>query len=239
VADQGVGVKEGFVKFPRTPHLIWLGETPPRNDKLLDAAAAKELLRHPLSVEEKMDGANLGLSLATDRRVRAQSRGAYLKVGTAGQWEPLWRWLAARHRTLAGALGPSLIACGEWCYARHSTYYDRLPDWFLLFDVYDRDVERFWSRERRDSLAREAGLSTVPLLTTGTFGLSDLQKLLGDSRFGAADSEGLYLRWDEGDWLVARAKIVRPGWVMVSDAHWSSWPLKTNRLAADETRESG
>lgn len=233
-----MGVKEGFVKFPRTPHLIWLGETPPRNDKLLEAAASKKLLRRPLSVEEKVDGANLGLSVATDGRVRAQSRGAYLKVGTARQWAPLWRWLAARHDKLAGALRPSSIAFGEWCYAQHSTYHDRLPDWFLLFDVYDRVVERFWSRERRDSLAREAGLATVPLLNTGTFGLSGLKGLLGSSRVGAAASEGLYLRWDEGDWLVARAKIVRPGWVMVSDAQWSSWALKTNCLAADETRES-
>jgi hypothetical protein len=81
-------------------------------------------------------------------------------------------------------------------------------------------------------LARQAGLSTVPLIEVGTFTVSGLRKLLGRSRLGAAPAEGICLRWDEGNFLVGRAKIVRPGWVMASDAHWSSRPLKTNRLAA-------
>ncbi|WP_257945770.1 RNA ligase family protein, partial [Pseudomonas plecoglossicida] len=51
---------------------------------------------------------------------------------------------------------------GEWCAARHSLDYGTLPDWFLLFDVYDRSTGRFWSTVRRDALAAEAGLATVP-----------------------------------------------------------------------------
>lgn len=116
--------------------------------------------------------------------------------------------------------------------------YDQLPDWLLLFDVYDRDERRFWSRVRRDALARAAGLHTVPLIDCGTFSLPVVRKLLGRSRLGAVPAEGVYLRWDEGDWLVARAKIVRPGWMMASDAHWSARRLKSNRLA-DDTRAAG
>jgi hypothetical protein len=55
--------------------------------------------------------------------------------------------------------------------------------------------------------------------------------LLGRSALGTGPAEGIYLRWDEDDWLLARAKVVRPGWVMASDEHWSSRPIKTNRLA--------
>jgi hypothetical protein len=233
----GARVVEGFVKFPRTPHLVWLGDSSRRGDKLIAAAEVDEWLCQPMSVEEKVDGANLGLSLDAGGRIRAQSRGHYLDPRAAGQWKPLWRWLAQRRERIRSVFAPSLIAFGEWCYAEHSVSYDSLPDWFLLFDVYDRGESRFWSRVRRDELGRAAGLSTVPLVATGTFGLPALRKLLVRSRLGSAPSEGIYLRWDDGDWLLARAKIVRRGWVMASDEHWSSGPLKTNRLATTHGSE--
>jgi hypothetical protein len=67
--------REGFVKFPRTTHLVWLGEGSPRGDKLMSAAEAGKWLRRPMSVEKNVGGANLGLSLG-DHRQRAQSRRA-------------------------------------------------------------------------------------------------------------------------------------------------------------------
>jgi hypothetical protein len=123
-----------------------------------------------------------------------------------------------------------MIAFGEWCYAEHSVFYDSLPDWFLLFDVYDRKERRFWSRVRRDAWASDAGLWTVPLIATGVLSVPMLRRLLAPSSLGSVPAEGLYLRWDQGDWLVARAKVVRPGWVMAGDDHWSSGQLQTNRL---------
>lgn len=225
---------EGFVKFPRTPHVLWLGESALRRDKLMDAGEAKALLRRPASIEEKVDGANLGLSIGPDGRLRAQSRGHYLEPGTAGQWRPLWRWLALHENRLVRALGSSLILFGEWCYAEHSVAYDALVDWLLVIDVYDRHASRFWSRNRRDALANESGLSVVPLLDEGIFSMASLRKQLGRSRLGSLPAEGIYLRWDEGDWLLARAKVVRPGWVMAPDERWSSRPLRTNRLAVTD-----
>src|SRR2546429_9997095 len=47
-------VNETFVKFPRTPHLFWLGRTPPRADKALSTFEAEELLRRPAILEEKL-----------------------------------------------------------------------------------------------------------------------------------------------------------------------------------------
>ena len=229
---------EGFVKFPRTPHVFRQGESAPRGDKLLDPAEASALLRRLASVEEKVDGANVGLSIGPDGRLRAQSRGACLEYGTAGQWKPLWRWLAIRESQIVPALGPSLILFGEWCYAEHSIPYDTLPDWMLVIDVYDRSAERFWSRERRDLLARRLGLSVVPLLGKGLYNTQSLRKLIGPSRLGSVQAEGIYLRWDDGEWLTARAKVVRRGWVLASDEHWSSRPLRTNRLVRQNAAAS-
>lgn len=228
----GGAVVETFVKFSRTPHLVWLGEGRPRGDKLLEPRQAKALLQRPAIIEEKLDGANLGLSVDGNGRIRAQSRGHYLAFGTEGQWKPLWRWLTEHQEPLRELLGHTLILFGEWCYAEHSTPYDALPDWFLAFDVYDRTEGRFWSRDRRDRLAEAAGLHTVPFVVTGTFTVERLQRLMGRSRVGSSAAEGLYLRWDDDDWLVARAKVVRRGWMQATDEHWTVRGIRPNRLAA-------
>jgi ATP-dependent RNA circularization protein (DNA/RNA ligase family) len=110
------------------------------------------LLAGDVVVEEKLDGANLGLSLTPDGSLRAQNRGQYLAEPHAGQFARLPAWLAQHGEGLRSVLTPNLIAFGEWCAARHSPDYAALPDWFLLFDVYDRTEDRFWSTARRNEL---------------------------------------------------------------------------------------
>jgi hypothetical protein len=43
-----------FFRFPHTPHLAWLGQAPPRDDKVLSAAEAKSLLAGEVAVDEKL-----------------------------------------------------------------------------------------------------------------------------------------------------------------------------------------
>ena len=224
---------DSFVKFPRTPHLFWLGRTLPRTDKVLPSVEAKELLRRPVALEEKVDGACVGISLAPTGDLRMQNRGAYLTPDAHPQFRPLWPWLAAHEKALRDMLTPEWILFGEWCYAQHSVYYDALPDWFLAFDVYDRQADRFWSRERRNELAQRAGIATVPFIGAGKFDRPALEKQLGQSKLGTEPMEGLYLRWDEGPWLVARAKLVRSSWVEFDEEHWSKRPLTPNRCISD------
>ena len=115
-----------FHKFPHTPHLLWLGEGTPREDKILSSSEARAFLDGTVIVEEKVDGANLGLSVGPDGRVRAQSRGNYLAPGRChAQWSPLWLWLAQREEALAKALGSELMLFGEWAYALHTIAYTR------------------------------------------------------------------------------------------------------------------
>lgn len=222
-----------FVRFPRTPHLAWLGDGKPRDDKVLAPADARELLAHDVTVEEKVDGANVGVSVDDGGALRAQNRGSYLH-GEAShpQFRPLFRWLGARRDALVGALSPHLILFGEWCYAVHSVRYTDLPDWFLAFDVYDRRTKSFWSASRRDALAKRLDLELVPRIAAGRFDVAGLHRLLGQSRLGTGPAEGLYIRRDEGERLVGRAKLVRPEFVQKIDAHWSRRQLRLNQLAA-------
>lgn len=222
----------GFFRFPRTPHLAWLGAGTPRADKVLDPSEAEALLRHELVVEEKVDGANVGLSLDEQGGIRAQNRGTYLAKGRSHpQFEPLFRWISARRARLLEALSPDWILFGEWCWAVHAVEYTRLPDWFLLFDVYERGAGVFWDAARRDALAARLELEVVPRLAKGRFDLKGLRGLLGPSRLTEGPAEGLYLRAEAGGVLTARAKLVRPEFVQQIDVHWSKQKLRTNALA--------
>ena len=150
-----------FFRFPHTPHISWLAGGEPRDDKVLPPNEALELLNVDVVVEEKLDGANLGISLSPDSELRVQNRGQYLHAPYAGQFARLPDWLLLHGEKLRAALAANdsggLMLFGEWCAARHSLGYDRLPDWFLLFDVYDRSQGRFWSAPRRNELAAALG----------------------------------------------------------------------------------
>ena len=193
----------------------------------------RDLLSAPVLVEEKIDGANLGLSVGEDGRLRAQNRGQYLVPPLKGQFSRLAGWLAMHQATLPLVLGEDLILFGEWCAARHSIGYESLPDWFIVFDVFEPGAGRYWSVPRRDALCARVGLAVVPRLWEGTASLGLLREMVETraSRFGRGPVEGLVVRRDEGEWLGARAKLVRRDFTQAIGEHWRSRHLVWNRLA--------
>lgn len=223
-------MNKDFIKFPSTPHLALLGDLSVRGDKVLSVAERDEFLSHTLIVEEKVDGANLGLSFDDNGELRSQNRGAYLELPATGQWRKLADWLAPRTNSLFEYLADRYILFGEWCYARHSVAYDRLPDWFLGFDIYDKQTGCFLNTLRREHLLHAMQIASVPKITSGYFNLTKLIQLLRQSQLSEQPMEGLYLRHEEGDWLVERAKLVAPAFVQAQQQHWSHSAIKPNRL---------
>lgn len=141
-------------------------------------------------------------------------------------------WLAQHSEALRAALKPNLIFFGEWCAARHSLDYVALPDWFLLFDVYDRAAGLFWSTQRRDALANAAGLVTVPQVLRGTVSVSGLRQLVANtpSRYRHGALEGLVIRRETADWCETRAKLVRSDFTQAMDTHWRKRAIEWNRI---------
>jgi RNA ligase len=168
--------------------------------------------------------------------LRVQNRGQYLHPPYAGQFARLPDWLALHGDNLCGVLAQhddaGLMLFGEWCAARHSLDYGYLPDWFLLFDVYDRRQGRFWSASRRTELAVQLGLATVPQLSRGCCTLQQFTDLLSSqhSQFRSGTLEGVVIRHDSADWCEARAKLVRPDFTQAIVEHWSRRRVEWNRL---------
>ncbi len=229
----------GFLRFPRTPHLAWLGPGKPRGDKVLVADEAAALLEGNVVVEEKLDGANLGVSMTEDGMLRFQNRGQYLQPPYTGQFQRLSGWIATHEHGLFSRLSPGLIVFGEWCAARHSVAYDHLPDWLVVFDVYDRSDQRFFSTGRRNALAARLGLAAVPDVWRGHTTLADLTRRLSAerSRYRAGPIEGYVIRKENADWLLARAKLVHPEFVQGIGEHWRHRRIEWNRLERGATRD--
>lgn len=228
---------KALYRFPHTPHLAWLGNGPVRDDKVFSPEEVKAFLAEPVSIEEKVDGANLGFSLSPEGSLRIQKRGDYLLQPYQGQFSGLKIWLDLHGPHLeAFLLEPEhqgLILFGEWCAARHSVAYTHLPDPFLLFDVADPEKQRFWGRNRRDAAAHLLGLATVPLLQDNRrHTLNRLRSEIDElqSRYHPGPPEGVILRKDGPEWCKARAKLVRPDFTQAIEEHWSSRPIEWNGI---------
>ncbi|WP_296187997.1 RNA ligase family protein [Pseudomonas sp. UBA1879] len=224
-----------FFRFPHTPHLTWLANGRPRDDKVLSPAEVEEILSAPIVIEEKLDGANLGLSIGPDGAIRVQNRGNYLSPPFTGQFEKLKPWLKLHEDSIFDSLDESVIVFGEWCAARHSLDYVDLPDFFLGFDVYDRNNNSFWSTDRRNTLLSESGLASVSLIARGLYKIDELKKIASgkSSVYRNGNMEGIVVRKENSDFLIQRAKIVRSEFTQAIQEHWSKRGIEWNKLDND------
>lgn len=220
-----------FFKFPSTVHLASIGAVS-RSDKVMPAAESRDFLRHDLIGEEKLDGANIGISKSPEGLLRIQNRGNYLSKPFIGQFSRLSSWLDIHRESLDLALEDDIIMFGEWCAAKHSIEYSSLPDLFFLFDVYDLTQKAFWSVARRDQLALRVGVEVPPRIDVSEMNVKELSSSVDHikSRFSSALIEGVVLRYDDSLWNIRRAKVVRGDFTQSISDHWSKGTLTWNRL---------
>ena len=139
-----------FVKFPSTPYIEFENNMDIRTDKILSKEEVHIFLGNEIYVEEKIDGANLGISFNDRGECLLQNRGDYLYFPLSGQWSALNKWLNINENTIFENITNEYILFGEWCYATHSIKYDALPDWFVAFDIFDKKENKFFSVQRRN-----------------------------------------------------------------------------------------
>ena len=238
-------------KYPRTRHIR--GSRLQAGDHDLSAVPFGELAGRHLVVEEKLDGANAGISFGSGGALLLQSRGHYLTGGPRErQFAPFKAWAAAVAPRLWPRLGERYVLYGEWLYARHTVFYDALPHYFCEFDVLDTREDAFLSTPRRRELLEGTPVVSVPVLHAGPLErLGDLTALVGPSTCrtpswresltraavaGGADPEralsegdgsdlmeGLYVKVEEGDRTVDRYKWVRSGFTAAVLDSGSHW----------------
>lgn len=238
-------------KYPRTRHIR--GSRLQAGDHDLSAAPFDVLRGRHLVVEEKLDGANAGVGFGPGGGLRLQSRGHYLTGGPRERgFGPFKAWAATVAPTLWPRLGERYVLYGEWLYAKHTVFYDRLPHYFCEFDVLDTSEGAFLSTRRRRELLAGTPVVSVPVLYEGSIASLDaLTALVGPSLYrsevwhealseaavagGVAPEraltetdtsdlmEGLYVKVEEGDLTVDRYKWVRSGFTSALSNSGGHW----------------
>ncbi|HYZ83480.1 MAG TPA: RNA ligase family protein [Bryobacteraceae bacterium] len=220
-----------ILKYPRTPHLS--GSRLQPGDEDLKVIARETLVGQTFVIEEKVDGSNTAISFDEDGGLVLQSRGHLLTGGPRErQFDLFKRWANHHCDALRRILGRRYVMYGEWLYARHTISYDRLPHYFLEFDILDRESGSFLDTQRRRDLLSGSPVLSVPVLAVAR--IRDIESYIGPSRFSSAELiEGLYLKREENGVVTDRYKFVRPGFlqaVVDSGSHWMDRPIEPNGL---------
>lgn len=169
-------------RYPRTPHLE--GSRLQEGDHGHDHVPYRELRGLRLVVEEKLDGANTGISFSPAGDLLLQSRGHYLAGGgRERQFNFIKAWAQAHAGWLLQRLEDRYVMYGETLSKKHSVFYDALPHHFFEFDVLDRRTGAFLSTAARRELLAGGPVLSVPVLYDGLAParLADLKALLRPS----------------------------------------------------------
>ncbi|MEM7374011.1 MAG: RNA ligase family protein [Bacteroidota bacterium] len=143
-------------KYPRTHHIE--GSRLQPGDEDLDSMAFEQIKGRYVVIEEKMDGANSGVSFSETGKLQLQSRGHYLSGGPREKHFDLFKtWANVHVQALQEVLGSRYVMYGEWLYAKHTMYYNDLPHYFMEFDVLDTDNGQFLSTHRRQEMLGQLG----------------------------------------------------------------------------------
>jgi hypothetical protein len=241
-----MGASHGdFIKYPRTPHLF--GSKGTDDDKHLGEAESNRFIADgSLIVEEKLDGTNVGLHFSDEGELVLQCRGHLITEGMHPQYDLFKQWVAVKRDVLEQRLENRYILFGEWLYARHTVAYRQLSHYIYEIDIYDKQQQAFLDLEQRLTLLAGLGISTVPVIHTGSLQREKLERLIGPSQFdshfdnpltGRPDNlmEGLYLRTEANGVVTGRAKFVRPEFVekIKQSTHWQHQMMVPNGLAKD------
>ena len=232
-------------------------------DEDLRVVAPDALKGHDLVVEEKIDGSNSGISFGPSGQLLLQSRGHFLDGGPREKQFGLFKsWASCHRQELWAALGLRYVMYGEWVYAKHAIFYDHLTHYFFEFDVLDRERGTFLSTNKRQELLSGLPVVSAPVIWSGRIrSAKQLRSLVAASRFqtsrwrerlmevchsrgldpdrmlretdAAGLMEGLYLKVEDGQQVIARYKFVRSSFLQAvedSDSHWLERPIVPNRL---------
>ena len=104
-----------IIKYPRTQHIEGSRLMP--GDEDLDSVPFSTIAGRHLVVEEKVDGANAGLSFSEQGELLLQSRGHYLTGGYGERHFALFKQWAHHHSPLfREVIGHRYVVYGEWLY---------------------------------------------------------------------------------------------------------------------------
>ena len=218
-------------KFPRTRHIFNVGGATV-DDRILDTGECDTFMKEDdVFIAEKVDGAQLGISIDENYKIMIQNRSHYVNSKSHSQFEKLDKWVIDHKEALFQILDQDTILFGEWLYAKHSIAYNNLPDYFMAFDLYNKKKKLFYNRDKLVEALKDTNVHYVREMYRGK--IKDKNHLLKmieqNSDYTDGRVEGIYLKIFENDYVKARCKLVRNDFICGNE-HWTKHTIERNKL---------
>jgi hypothetical protein len=213
-------------KYPRTYHLPF---SPGRgkDDKVM--WSVDHLVGLPLTITEKMDGSNVCMT----------NKECFSRSHSGPPTHESFNGFKALHSTIKNLIRDDILIFGEWCFAKHSISYDKLPAYFLLFGVKDTANNEWGSWQDVELFAQHLGVRTVPVIEQEIVfkTAKELEQFVtyeaNKQSLCGNDREGLVVRkrlaFDDKEFSTMMAKYVRKNHVQTT-THWKFQQLVRNEL---------
>jgi len=154
-----------LLKYPRIYRIPHPSGYRCRGKRYLEWSELAELFDGLVHIEEKLDGSQFSI-IKEGKEILVYSRGRNLiEKHEPPAYKGIWMWVYTNYANLI-KLPEHYILYGEWLRVKHTVYYDMLPDWAVIFDVYDSLREVFLGYEEKMKVIKKLKLVAPPLVKT-------------------------------------------------------------------------
>lgn len=200
---------------------------------LLKKKELQKLFTGKITITEKLDGANTGI-IGTRDGFRLQKRGSLVDTSEHEQFNFFKSWSMRNYNNLV-KIPHGMIVYGELLRCVHHVKYDLLPDWFLVFGIFDRRSKRYYNWDEVIDVTTMLNLHTVPLIAQDVY----MQRLeVGELFDEIQDSSALRTKGPMEGIVVwnfrkqMRGKIIRSEFTteVNLEPHWNRHPIAYHEL---------
>lgn len=201
-------------KYPHTYHVEW-SENIGGDDKVQHDLSY--LIGKQIVITEKMDGENTNMYR---EYIHARSLDS--------NNHPSRNWVKGLWGSIRYDIPEDWRICGENLYAKHSIFYEELPSYFMVFNIWnENNVCLSW--DDTVDWCTLIGIEHVPVIYRGIFDVDVIKNIKVDP----IKQEGFVVRLADtfhfDDFSKYMVKFVRKGHVQ-TDEHWMSQPIVPNKL---------
>jgi atypical dual specificity phosphatase len=217
------GLKNIAPDYPRIPHLDKSISNMTHDDIQLESK-----VQFPITcwVQEKVDGANCGVSWTSGPVLRNRNnilKKGYIDKETPAklQFRSAWNWLhdhGADIRKISNECMSPVTIYGEWLVAQHSMNYDKLPDWFLAYDIYSVEDVKFLAPSIVEDLLSKTDIKWIKSHKVTFNNINEIvqwSEKPSDYRNGVR--EGIVIKLDDGKFVTESFKVVNRHFVRRED----------------------
>jgi len=216
-----------FRKYEKTFRIL-VPQIDIKGKHYLSKKECQQLLNGKVTITEKMDGANVGIVRYRDT-FHLQKRGSLVGDSEHAQFNFFKAWSYQNYDKIM-QIPKGTVLYGELMYAKHTIFYDRLPDYFLAFAWLNKGSNRYYKWDEMKTLCDNIGFHTVPLLHQGYVDRMELFDMIPDvSNYGSTMAEGIVV-WNHKKGM--RGKVVRSEFqkFMDNEGHWMNRPVTPNEI---------